>query len=126
MKKAGILILLSAIGCLAQTDNSFYVEQSPDVPVGRKVSPAMLSCNADTESPCLPVLDTSLANYAQGTMPSLCSQCFSMGYQQRNSFTGPSISGGRLTEPLAVGPMTLGQTDGSTTDWRTSGYPVID
>src|ERR1700723_1956430 len=128
MKKAAILalILLSATGCIAQTEDIFYVKQFPGVTVGQRVSTAMLSCNANTAIPCLLVLDPSLATYTQGTMPSLCPQCFLMDYRQGSSFPGLTISGANLTRPLSVGPTTLGQTEGSSNDWRTSGYPVID
>jgi hypothetical protein len=93
-KAAAILILLSALGCLAQTDNTFYVKKFPGLTVGQKVSAAMHSCSPNTAIPCLLVLDPSLATYPQGTKPNLCSQCSLIDYRSGNAYL--SVDGGAI------------------------------
>ena len=115
MKKcAAIVILFSAMACVAQTDNTFYVKQFPGVTVGQKVTAAMQSCNVNAIIPCILVLDPSLAAYAQGTMPTLCSQCSLVDYRNGNPIALPSsapligtnaLGAAQIINPYAPNPI---------------------
>jgi hypothetical protein len=86
MKKlAGILVTLAlgSVFALAQTDSSVHVKSFPGNTVGQKVSAAMLTCPA-APTPCILVIDASLATAAAGTMPSLCGNCYLQDFR-----TGP-------------------------------------
>lgn len=70
------LILLASLSAAAQMDNTLYVKQFPGVDVGSKVTAAMASCTTNPLIQCALVIDASLAVYAPGTMPTLCSHCY--------------------------------------------------
>lgn len=76
-----VLLLLGAVLAFGQTDNMLYVKQFPGLTVGQKLTNAMQACNPNTAVPCILVIDPSLATWAAGTMPSLCSQCSLIDYR---------------------------------------------
>lgn len=85
-----LLALLATVGAFGQgsTDNTVYVKQFQGGDVGTKVAKAMSACNPDTRVPCLLVIDPSLATFAAGNMPALCSQCSLLDYR-----SGPLSNG---------------------------------
>jgi hypothetical protein len=90
--------IATSLACFAQTDNTFRAKDFPGVTVGQRVSAAMLLCNSDTAIPCIIVVDPSLAVYATGTMPTLCSQC-----TLEDLRSGYQASGGSMTWPAGAG-----------------------
>jgi len=97
---AGVICVKS---CRAQTDNTIYVKQFPGITVGQKVTAAMATCTTYTSVPCILVLDPSLAAYATGTMPTLCSHCYLWDFR-----TGPPSGGGMVFPPGAGIPLYAG------------------
>ena len=78
--KARVLIILSFLLVCAMAfgqgpDSFVYVKQFPGKDVGTKVANAMQTCNPNTAITCYLAIDPSLAIYAPGTMPTLCSHC---------------------------------------------------
>lgn len=69
-------VLLFAAAAFAQTDNTIYVRNFAGATVGAKVSAAQVTCGPNTMVPCILVIDPSLAAWATGTMPTLCSHCY--------------------------------------------------
>jgi hypothetical protein len=86
MKKAAILFSLAAslvlaVGAGGQVNNTFYVKSFQGADVGTMVSAAMVQCNPDTTVKCFLVIDPSLVDYAAGTLPSMCAQCYLIDYR---------------------------------------------
>jgi hypothetical protein len=76
--KARVLVILlfgmAVVGALGQaTDNTIYVKQFQGGDVGTKVANAQATCTPNV--PCILVIDTSLATFNPGVMPSLCPKC---------------------------------------------------
>lgn len=67
----------------AQSDNTVHVKTFPGSDVGTKVTNAMATCAgiAGTITPCILVIDASLAAFPAGTMPTLCSNCYLADYR---------------------------------------------
>lgn len=77
-----ILVWLSIlVGAFGQGPGTLYVSQFKGATVGDKVTAAMAACVPDTRIPCVLVIDATLATYAPGVMPSLCSQCVLNDYR---------------------------------------------
>lgn len=90
------IILLLPIAKLARSqaiDSAIHVKEFPGLTVGAKVSAAMNTCPPHTSAPCILVLDPSLANWATGTMPTLCGNCeladFRKGMPVPDGIPGP-------------------------------------
>jgi hypothetical protein len=79
VKARVLIILVFLLGCVmafGQGPDSFvYVKQFPGKDVGTKVANAMQTCNTNPVITCYLAIDPSLAIYAPGTMPTLCSHC---------------------------------------------------
>jgi hypothetical protein len=75
MKKLGVIALLffASLICFAQTDGVVHVKAFPGPDVGTMTGNAMGTCPAS--SPCILVVDASLAAWPAGTMPTLCANC---------------------------------------------------
>ena len=84
-----VAIFFAAPKAWCQTDNTIYVKQFPGATVGAKVANAMAACGANPAVPCILVIDPSLAAWAAGTMPVLCSHCYVADYRE-----GPPGSSG--------------------------------
>lgn len=82
-------VLLFAAAAFAQTDNTIYVRNFAGATVGAKVSAAQVTCGPNTMVPCILVIDPSLAAWATGTMPTLCSHCYLWDFR-----SGPPSGGG--------------------------------
>jgi hypothetical protein len=84
----------------AQTDNTIYVRNFQGSTVGAKVTAAMATCGPSTQVPCILVIDPSLAAWATGTLPTLCSHCYLWDFR-----TGPPSGGAnQLHGDVAAGP----------------------
>jgi hypothetical protein len=85
-------------------DNAIYVKQftSAGNTVGQLVAAAQKSCPS-APTPCILVVDPSLAGWTTGTMPTLCGNCYLMDWRN-----GPPLpTGGSFS-----GPITAGQING--------------
>ncbi len=71
------------------SDNSVYVKQFPGNDVGTKTAAAQAACNPDTSLPCLVVFDSSLAKFAQGTLPAKCTQCIWVDFRTGTGLANP-------------------------------------
>lgn len=130
-------VLLFAAAAFAQTDNTIYVRNFAGATVGAKVSAAQATCGPNTVVPCILVIDPSLAAWATGTMPTLCSHCYLWDFRSgpptdvgsiATVFTnngsaltaatscGLAVSGGQLT---AVTLTSDGTSGGATVDIKT-------
>lgn len=78
-----------------QSDNAVHVKAFPGQSVGEKVAAAQLTCNSNPVIPCLLVVDPSLAGYAAGTMPTLCSHCYLIDWRN-----GPTGAAGVNNQPI--------------------------
>jgi hypothetical protein len=65
--------LLNAVLAQAQRTNVQYVNHFPGGSVGAKISAAQAACHISL--PCVIIIDSELAGYTQGTMPSRCAHC---------------------------------------------------
>jgi len=82
----GLLIFALLFGGLlafgqGSTDTTFYVKSFRGSDVGAKISNAMVGCPQDG-TPCFLIVDPSLAKFAAGTIPNLCSSCYVIDYRQ--------------------------------------------
>jgi hypothetical protein len=85
MKKFAVLAfaLFLVPLCYGQSDGMVHVKSFPGGNVGAKIASAMLTCPA-APTPCILVIDASLASAAAGTTPSLCGNCYLYDFR-----TGP-------------------------------------
>ncbi|HVW78792.1 MAG TPA: hypothetical protein VHB45_14360 [Alloacidobacterium sp.] len=65
----------------AQTDNTFYVKQFPGKDVATKLANAQDSCTRSTSLTCVIIIDSSLAAYPNGALPTPCAQCYIIDYR---------------------------------------------
>lgn len=93
-------LLFGAVTLHAQTDNTVYARMFRGNTVGAKVTAAQLTCGTNPVVPCLIVIDPSLAAYATGVLPTLCSHCFLVDF--RNGWPGGG-GGGSGFLPLTAG-----------------------
>lgn len=95
MKRYSILLgLIFAVGFLlvpvarCQSDSELHVKEFQGVTVGDMVAAAQVHC-VPAPVPCILVIDASLAAAAEGTMPTLCANCYLLDYRH-----GPPSGGG--------------------------------
>jgi len=102
MKRFALLVLLALpISLVAQVDNAVHVKAFPGATVGAKVTAAMASCTTNVAIPCILVIDPSLAGFAAGTLPVMCSHCYLADFRSGVS-SGPSGVNGNPIAPSAV------------------------
>lgn len=94
--KARILFL--AVALLAplamsgqDVDGVVHVKQFPGFDVGTKVTNAMQSCVL-SNSPCVLVIDPSLAVYDPGVMPTMCRNCWLKDYRTSQPGAGITVA----------------------------------
>jgi hypothetical protein len=99
----GILLLVQAAHSQA-IDSSVHVNQFPGPDVATKLANAMKTCTMAPSSPCILVIDPSLAPMTAGAMPALCSNCYLADYRTGGPFA-----------PIAGLPVRCVGTGGSST-----------
>lgn len=95
MKKIFSLLLFFCVivAAHAQTDSLIHIKEFSGSSVGAKLAAAMATCGTDSNIPCYLVIDASLATWPSGTLPTLCSHCYSIDYR----FGSVSTDSGTLT-----------------------------
>ncbi len=102
MKRSFAVALFSVLAFAnvhAQTDNTIYARMFKGNTVGAKVTAAMATCGTNVVVPCIIVIDPSLAAYATGAMPTLCSHCYLADFR----YGWPGGGGGSGYLPLTAG-----------------------
>lgn len=93
MKKlCSLLLFASALAVAQNVDNTVYVKQFAGSDIGTKVANAQKSCTPNLSIPCYVVLDPSLAVFAAGTMPALCTNCHIVDWRNGGPFFGSATS----------------------------------
>lgn len=75
-----LFFFLFATAAFAQSDGMIHVKGFPGADVGAKVAAAQLTC-ANATTPCMLVIDASLAAFPNGTWPTLCGNCSIVDYR---------------------------------------------
>jgi hypothetical protein len=101
-----VAALLVACLCAAQRSNVVYVDSFPGESVAVKLTAAQLSTQcANASVPCVLVMDSKLAVYAEGSLPLRCANCLWLDYRSALGLAvnGSLISGGILPWSISSG-----------------------
>lgn len=115
--KIGTIVVIGALlaGLLAfgQSDNTLHVKEFPGATVGAKVTAAQAACPANT-SPCVIVIDASLAAFPAGTIPAACARCTVIDYRTPGTLALPSgtIAAGTVTATSLTTPILTASVNG--------------